>query len=408
MDKIIIPEAKRNIDLDVVHGIVESAKIIGLIHPIAVRKVQLDGQAKVRTVLVAGTNQLQAAKQLGWERIDCKFIDRDDDEFAELVAIAENLFRKHLSVLRKSDLIMRWYELAIKNRISGQDGQKRTRGRPPGGDSEIARTLPFAFDSFHAQRKILQRAKSIAQITPEAKQAAIDAGLDDDQTALLAIAKASSKTAQLKKVASLAKDAGNAAEEPGAEGTSESVAEVYAEDKTDLEEPKKRRRNKSEASHPDTTFEQIQSLWNEHCRRAWKYLPKPERDRFIEMLSRARCKAHRDVHTFVTDVFMGRQNVYAADLYALAKKRGLPKKAVRMIVKYQHHRLKRTRQGRSGPVYYRNSNNDWKNELPKISESELKGQKLPERADDDYDLHGPSSDPTATKVSKQEDDYYRL
>jgi hypothetical protein len=92
------------------------------------------------------------------------------------------------------------------------------------------------------------------------------------------------------------------------------------------------------------------------------------------MLRRARCKAHRDVLAFVRDVFIGRNQVLVSDLFALAAKRGLPKKEVRMTVKSQGHRLKRPGRHRHRQVYYRNRNSDSENELPKISNSELTGR----------------------------------
>jgi hypothetical protein len=77
-----------------------------------------------------------------------------------------------------------------------------------------------------ARRKIIQRAGKIARIKPEAKQAAISAGLDDNQQALLVIAAANGRKAQLRKVAKLTnssadpQDKDNAAE-PDADGGEE-------------------------------------------------------------------------------------------------------------------------------------------------------------------------------------------
>ena len=188
---------------------------------------------------------------------------------------------------------------------------------PPSGISRIARDLPLG-TSVEARRKIIQRARKIARIQPEAKQAAISAGLDDNQRALLAIAAANGRKAQLRKVAKLTnssddqQDIGDAAE-PDTDGSEEA------------DEPKKRRQHSSTASHPETSFEQLEELWQKHFREPWLYAPFGERERFIGMLRRARTKAPTDSVRFVKDVFQGREKVYARDLYALAQSRGLSK-----------------------------------------------------------------------------------
>src|SRR5271169_1844821 len=102
------------------------------------------------------------------------------------------------------------------------------------------------------------------------------------------------------------------------------------------------------------------------------YTPFGERERFISMLRRARTKARTDSVRFVKELFQGRQNVYAEDLYALAKGRGLSKKTVRMVLNGLGYHRKRSGYGASGRYYYRNTNRDWKEELRVFSESELR------------------------------------
>jgi ParB-like chromosome segregation protein Spo0J len=155
-------------------------------------------------VLVAGAHRLAAARHLGYERIHCEFIYYNDDITAQLVQVGEDLYRKHVTVLRHAELVTRWYELLTKDYVYGQVDRKNKRGRPPSGTSRIARDLPLG-TTVEARRKIIQRAKRIARIQPEAKQAAIDAGLDNNQRALLAIAAKGGRKAQLRKVAKLTK-----------------------------------------------------------------------------------------------------------------------------------------------------------------------------------------------------------
>jgi ParB-like chromosome segregation protein Spo0J len=58
--------------------------------------------------LVAGAHRLAAAKQLGWDNIEC-FILRDElDDQSRLWEIAENLHRAELTALEKSELTDEW------------------------------------------------------------------------------------------------------------------------------------------------------------------------------------------------------------------------------------------------------------------------------------------------------------
>ena len=213
--KILDPEPNRELDWALVFSIAESARSVGFLHPIAVRKIQIEKKGKIRTttVLVAGAHRLAAARHLEYERVDCLYVDFDDDTSVQLVQIGEDLFRKRLTVLRQAELVTKWYELVAKDLIYGQVDRKNKRGRPPSGTSRIARDL-FGMTA-DAWRKKRQRTKQIARIQPEAKQAAIDAGLDDNQQALFAIAAAKGRKAQLTKVATLAQVTGEAHETAG-------------------------------------------------------------------------------------------------------------------------------------------------------------------------------------------------
>jgi ParB-like chromosome segregation protein Spo0J len=171
--KILDPEPDRQLDGALVCSIAESARTIGFLHPVAVRKVQ-GSKLRIRTVLVAGAHRLAAARHLGYERIQCIYLDYADDVSVELVQIGEDLFRKHVTVLRHAELVAKWYELVSKDYVYGQVDRKNKRGRPPSGISRVARDLPLG-TSVEARRKIIQRARKIARIQPEAKQAAISA-----------------------------------------------------------------------------------------------------------------------------------------------------------------------------------------------------------------------------------------
>jgi ParB-like chromosome segregation protein Spo0J len=400
LSKILDPEPDRQLDWALVFSIAESARTIGFLHPIAVRKVQIKRKSKFRTktVLVAGAHRLAAAHYLVHERIDCRYVDNDDATSVQLVQIGEDLFRKQLTVLQQAELVTKWYELVSKNYVYGQVDRKNKRGRPPSGISRVARDLPLG-TSVEARRKIIQRAGKIARLQPEAKQAAIDAGLDNDQRALLVIAAESGRKAQLRKIAKLMKPAEDqratdaaaresaGREEPGEPERRRKPAKLAkssndqpdkgnagepSADSEEADEPGSQlKRNRAKPNHPETTFEQLEERWQKDLRNRWMYAPNALRERFIAMLRRARSKAHTDYLQFVRDVFQGREKVYAKELYALAKRRGLSKKSVRMVLNGLCYPRKRSGYGSSGRYYYRNRNVDWKEELVKISRVEL-------------------------------------
>jgi hypothetical protein len=85
-------------------------------------------------------------------------------------------------VVERSEQITEYAELAKEKRetLSAQLAPKAPF-RPEGGDRAAARDLGLTRDE-------VRRAEKIANITPEAKQAAHDAGLDNNQSRLLAVA----------------------------------------------------------------------------------------------------------------------------------------------------------------------------------------------------------------------------
>jgi ParB family chromosome partitioning protein len=157
---------------------------IGLKTPITVRYVELapedygpDGKVD-KMVVVTGAHRLAAAKQLGWEKIECFVVSDCDEVDAELWEIAENLHRAILTALERDEQVARWIELQEQKRISAQSEQKIGRGRPKGGVSTAAREIGV-------EKEDARRAVKVAALSPEAKEVAREVGLDDTRTALL-------------------------------------------------------------------------------------------------------------------------------------------------------------------------------------------------------------------------------
>jgi hypothetical protein len=189
ISSIVVQDRLRPIDRQAVERLAESMRCLGQLQPIAVYR--RDGSE----VLVSGAHRLEAAKLLGWEHIDAIRIDSDRDrDDLEMIQIAENLHRSDLTALERSNQIARWAELtAAKAR---QVDEPLPGGKQPGekGQAKAARELGISEPD-------MRRAVKVASISPEAQQAARDAGLDNNRSVLLAVAKESTPETQLRQVA---------------------------------------------------------------------------------------------------------------------------------------------------------------------------------------------------------------
>ena len=182
LQSITIGGARRPLDEAAITGLMESIDSIGLQVPITVRGV--DGGERID--LVTGHHRLEAVRRLGWEKIPC-IIQWDWDEIdAELWEISENLHRAELTALQRSEQIARYLELskAKADRLVGQVApQEPGHGKgAQGGTRAAAREIGV-------EHKAARRAEQIASLTPEAKAAAQETGLDDNQSVLLEASK---------------------------------------------------------------------------------------------------------------------------------------------------------------------------------------------------------------------------
>ena len=106
------------------------------------------------------------------------------------VEISENLHRAELTALERDKLVAEWVELT--GDVSGQNDQKPQGGRPEGGISLAARQLPVDGKTDNAKRLNVSRSLKVASLSPEAQDAARESGLDDNRSALLEAALATS------------------------------------------------------------------------------------------------------------------------------------------------------------------------------------------------------------------------
>jgi hypothetical protein len=122
------------------------------------------------------------------------------DVDARMATIEEILRRRYaMRRLEVCETVAEWVRYAQARWISGQKVQKPPVGRPEGGIARAARELQVPGKTEEAKRKFVMRAIEIDTMSPEAKSAARDAGLDDSPSALLAIARAPAEV-QVEKV----------------------------------------------------------------------------------------------------------------------------------------------------------------------------------------------------------------
>lgn len=187
-DEIVIPGRLRSgLSERSVASLMESITRIGLRTPITVRWDREDDSDII--VLVAGRHRLEACKRLGMAMVDCVVFDGTETQ-ARLWEIAENLHREDLTVQERSDHIAEWVRLT---ELSGASCTTKAPGRGRGSTGGVrAAERELGIEHTEANRAI-----KISKIAPEAKEAAKDAGIDDNQTVLLRIASEPSAEAQL-------------------------------------------------------------------------------------------------------------------------------------------------------------------------------------------------------------------
>jgi ParB-like chromosome segregation protein Spo0J len=203
---IKIGENRRALNPEKLNDLMQSIRVSALQTPITVRSVEQDagwGKTKTEWHLVSGLHRWEAMKQLGETVIPC-FVMEGDERVARMWEISENLHRAELTPLEYDEQVVEWIELLKADPgFSGQNVQKKGRGRPKGGISEAARNLPVKGDTHAAKRKTVGRAVKVNDILPEAKEAIKKAGLDKNRTKYLKVAAEKTLEAQLAKVQEL-------------------------------------------------------------------------------------------------------------------------------------------------------------------------------------------------------------
>ena len=172
---ITVSDRLRRINEEKVVELANSIKEVGLINPIVVRSVD-EGRD---IVLVAGAHRLAAVKQLGMNEVRVVFVHGDDVD-CRLWEIAENLHRAELTKLERTEQIEEWRRLTaskVTQLVS-----------PVGGSQPKEIGVRATARELGVSQPEVQRSAKIAGLTEEAKEAAREAGIDDNQSALLKVA----------------------------------------------------------------------------------------------------------------------------------------------------------------------------------------------------------------------------
>ena len=178
VENVTVPASRaRAVDSEAVKRLADSMTRIGLQTPISVRMAGDD------LMLVAGLHRLEAARALGWEKIEAVHVHGDDVD-ARLWEIAENLHRADLSALERAEHVAEWVKL-----VSAKLAETPRAGRP-GAVAAASRELGVSESD-------ARRAAKVAKLTEEAKQEARAVGIDDNRSALLRAAAEPNPAAQL-------------------------------------------------------------------------------------------------------------------------------------------------------------------------------------------------------------------
>ena len=208
--KVIVREGRRPLDQEKVAQIAESFELLGQIAPIGLRRLgdqsattSFERLGKIE--LVFGEHRLEAAKMLGWEKIDAVEI-RDRilapccqdglGDYTKMIEITENLHRADLTTQQRNEQLAAWVELYNRNRTRAPRSPSSKPGPKPDPGVEAAAKMTGL------TTKDVRRAIKTTEVSPAVKAAADKAELSQKQR--LAVARRAGEDQQLKAVTEFA------------------------------------------------------------------------------------------------------------------------------------------------------------------------------------------------------------
>lgn len=188
VELITVGPRKRVVNEEALAQIMRSYAEFGPFSPIVVREGQLDSKPAI--MLVAGCLRYRAHQAMGITSINATMFEGDEVD-ALLYEIGDNLHRAELSVLERADHFFEWIRLTT---------EKGGQGAHPGGKQPYDAGIAKAAKQFRVSRRTVRRAVIVSQISKEARDAAVAAGLGDNQKALLEISSEDSTEGQIARV----------------------------------------------------------------------------------------------------------------------------------------------------------------------------------------------------------------
>lgn len=195
----------RPVDMDIASAIGASFEERGQISPITVRRTPAKNKGATPYSLIVGGHRCAGADIIGWDELDALVVEADGAE-AQMMEIAENLFRNELNALDRAIFV-----LTYRNLWEAQNGKIN----PNGGRPEKQGTeCPVIFASGRELSKQVQERLGFGETTykkvtrigqnlhPTLRAAVRGTEAETDQSKLLKLAKLSADD-QLRIAASL-------------------------------------------------------------------------------------------------------------------------------------------------------------------------------------------------------------
>lgn len=194
----------RPVDMGIAAAIGASFEERGQISPITVRRTPAKGKGATPYSLIVGGHRCAGADIIGWEELDALVVEADGPE-AQMMEIAENLYRNELNALDRAIFVMKYRELweaqhgkIERGRYADEKGHDAPFEFAPGRQlsKEVQERLGFGPDTYKRATRIGQN------LHPTLRAAVRGTDAETDQSKLLKLAKLSADD-QLRVAASL-------------------------------------------------------------------------------------------------------------------------------------------------------------------------------------------------------------
>ena len=152
---VVVGERMRDLDEGKVLELMQSYEQIGVINPISVDEDH---------TLIAGAHRLEAAKNLGWTKIEAKVFNQEDLQ-RELIEIDENLIRNELCYVAVGE------HLKERERILDSLGKRRQRGSNQYADDKETYTTDELAIRVGDSNKMYRLKRQVADLVPEVRNA---------------------------------------------------------------------------------------------------------------------------------------------------------------------------------------------------------------------------------------------